>query len=945
MTNPKSVYNQLREKAKKILKNRDVLDKLKDVDIDKLLEELQIHQIELGNQNEELNNAKDDLFNSKNKYFELFDLAPVGYFSYNDENIIDDVNLLGTEMLGAPKNLLINQRFNSYIDPDFQDIFHFHTRNLLRTGEKQVCELKMINAAGQVFFVHMETTMRLVDGKRSIRSALIDITDRVNIESNLRDNEERFRLITENANSLICELDYNLRFKYINAAYNNLLGYSPHDLRGKKISEISHPDETPDLLSELEYIYKNESSSLKNWKFKQKKGEYRIFSCTSNVNTNYIGEKSIILISDDITDQLRSQERLKRSEHLYRTLVRNMPGLDLFLFDTNLTFLIAEGKEMHKQGQSKDYFEGKSFYDTVDKKLQPFIKPLYLNALTGIHSQKEFEYNDNFYYIETVPVYDDNGRVYAGLAIIMNITDDKKKEELLNKAKEEAEEASKAKSMFLANMSHEIRTPLTAIIGFTEQLAKTPLTETQEKYNKLVHSSSEQLLSIVNDVLTLTKLGVNKFIIEKEEFNLQELIGEVYNSINIKAREKNLEFILSIPDNIDITLISDKYRIKQVLLNLIGNAIKFTPGGYVKFGMSALPVNNRITEITFTIEDSGIGIQKNKIKNIFDEFSQGDTSITRQHGGSGLGLTISKKIIDLLNGELTVTSKPNKGSVFTVTLPLEQGSKKTLSRSNNISPVALNQLEGKKILLVDDDEVNRFLGETILLNWNVNVKTANDGEQALEILNKKIFDLVLMDIHMPKKSGTDVTLEIRQNKENPNNKTPVIAVTANILRKDLQEFLRAGMNDYVVKPYMEKDLAQVICKNLKIENELINVREQERVPNKGTIYDLQDLKKTSGINNNFFNKMLKMFIDNSRKAEKTILDSLNGGSYKKAGEAAHKILPSYKHLKVSRGIELLTLIENMRETVPDEDKAREIIIQFMEFNKLLINELEKEVKI
>jgi len=351
--------------------------------------------------------------------------------------------------------------------------------------------------------------------------------------------------------------------------------------------------------------------------------------------------------------------------------------------------------------------------------------------------------------------------------------------------------------MFLANMSHEIRTPMNAIVGMTSLLSETGLTKKQEDYLKAIQTSGDNLLVIINDILDISKIESGKLEIENINFDFRELINNTKRSIELKAEEKDLLFTLDIKNDVPSVLISDPVRLNQVLINLLGNSIKFTKKGSVSLSCSVMEVENEKAKIKFEVKDTGVGIEATKLEKIFESFSQEDESTTRKFGGTGLGLSISKQLVALLGGELSVKSELGEGSNFYFVLNLPIG-KKTIKKKKIIIDTETNPLKNKKVLLVEDNEINRFLATTVLGKWDLNVDLAEDGKKAVDKVQANSYDVVLMDIQMPVMGGVEATQIIRKQLKMD---IPIIALTANAVKGDREEFLAAGMDDYISKPF------------------------------------------------------------------------------------------------------------------------------------------------
>jgi len=393
----------------------------------------------------------------------------------------------------------------------------------------------------------------------------------------------------------------------------------------------------------------------------------------------------------------------------------------------------------------------------------------------------------------------------------LHLTLRKTQEELI-KSKELAEDASKAKAIFLANISHEIRTPMNGIIGMIDILKKTKLSQEQHEYIDIIGISGENLLMIINDVLDFSKIEAGQITFEKIQFSLHDEVEEVIKILRYKALQKNLELDFNIQSGVPEFLIGDPLRLKQILINLCNNSLKFTSTGFVKIGIKLLEMNESKVRINFEVQDTGIGISAENQLKLFKSFSQADVSTTRKFGGTGLGLAISKNLVEMMNGKIGIISEEGKGAIFHFDSEFEL-SEPGVSMDKPVKQINAEAANKKmKILLAEDNIINQKVAILNLQKLGHQVLVVSDGIQAVKKFISEMPDVIFMDIQMPEMDGVEATVNIRAwEKENGiQNRVPIVAMTANTLKSDLDMFIEVGMDDYLGKPFNTTDLKQVI---------------------------------------------------------------------------------------------------------------------------------------
>jgi CheY-like chemotaxis protein/HPt (histidine-containing phosphotransfer) domain-containing protein/anti-sigma regulatory factor (Ser/Thr protein kinase) len=436
---------------------------------------------------------------------------------------------------------------------------------------------------------------------------------------------------------------------------------------------------------------------------------------------------------------------------------------------------------------------------------------------------------------------------------------------------------------------------MNAILGMSKQLQKTILNQQQQSFLEIIGTAAENLLVIINDILDFSKLEAGKVTLEEIGFNMQDLVTNTSRVLKLKAEEKGLVFEVSVHPGVANVLKGDPYRINQILMNLLSNSIKFTKRGRVTLECMLYKNKPDLQELEIIISDTGKGMDEAYLKNLFNKFSQEDESIARSYGGTGLGMSIVKQLVELMNGTIDVQSKKGEGTTVTIQLSFAKGTEGDLPKKDN-SHVESHILADKKILLVEDNEMNRVVAETILIQYGATISEAVNGMDALDALRHNRFDIVLMDIQMPVMDGLEATRHIRQELASS---IPIIALTANAVKGEMEKCIQAGMNDYLSKPFEEEDLIRLIAKWLGRETHFGPAKTTEVADT--PLYDLSKLKQITRGDEKFIVKMLQVFISETNNSITHLEQAFEQKDIKQVQFLAHRMKSSLNNLSISSG--------------------------------------------
>ncbi len=771
------------------------------------------------------------------------------------------------------------------------------------------------------------------EGGKAFSGLMMDISERKKADEKLNESEHRLESLITNLQDGVLVEDENRKVVLANEMYCEMFGIDvlPQKLKGENSTD--YVDATKEMFRDPDFFEERMFTLLEF----QKPELDEILEMQDGrllkrdfipISTNKI-YKGHLWKYTDVTAAKYAESTLRIREEKYRSIIDNM-NLGLLEVDTEEKILFANQCFCDMCGYEMDELLGQ-------RAAQIFAKGENIELMEQKNEERKRGTTDAYeivikdkrgqvrwWLVSGAPRYNDQDELVGSIGIHLDITDQKQLELELTVAREQAEQSTRSKEVFLANMSHEIRTPMNAILGMSNQLAKTPLTKKQLFYLDAINGASENLLVIINDILDLSKIEAGKLSLEKIAFEPKAVIKRAMQALNHRAEEKGLALTNSIFDNkLSEVMIGDPYRLNQVLLNIISNAVKFTEKGGVDIKLEVINDAKQSQTIQVSVKDTGIGMEEKFRKNLFEKFSQEDASVTRQYGGTGLGMSISRQLIELMDGEINAESEKGFGTTISFLITLPKGNEEDLP-SKEIFVADDNMLVGKKILVVDDNEMNRLLATTILANYGAETMEAGNGQESVDYLMANSVDLVLMDIQMPVMNGFDAARHIR---ENISKDLPMIALTANAIKGDNEKCIEAGLNNYLAKPFKEEDLMKMIAVMLKMNSQHNKKKKVEVVTEEPepVYYDITEIKAISRGNEAFINKMLKMFVEQIPVFVAEMQHKADAGELIAVGEIAHRIKPTIDNMGIVSSKTIIRELEKMGKANEDNGTMATLI--------------------
>ncbi|MEN8217217.1 MAG: PAS domain S-box protein, partial [Pseudomonadota bacterium] len=693
------------------------------------------------------------------------------------------------------------------------------SRKTLQDGKLH--EAVIDKSVGNQILNYRVVSTPLLDAKGNVVAAIEmveDITKRRQVEKRIQKSEERFRKVFEEAPLGMVITTVESDIFTVNQTFCHMLGYTQQELMEMRVADITYPEDMPKSREQIAKMLTHERPSFQmDKRYVKKNGQLIWGNVTASCFYDEDNTPSYCLaMIEDITQRKQAEEELRKLS----LAIEQSPSI-LVITDIHGNIEYVNPKFTQITGYTASQVIGKNpRILKSNKQSTEFYKALWENILSGkewrgeIQNQKK----DGTLYWESVSISsmkDAENNITHFIKVAEDITERKRWEESLKQAKKAAEAANRAKSEFMANMSHEIRTPLNAVIGFSDLLSSMITDKKHKSYLSSIQTAGKTLLTLINDILDLSKIEAGRLEIQSEPINPTLILTELEHIFAVKIAEKKLEFIVEIDKELPPALVLDETRLRQVLLNLIGNAIKFTEQGYIKLSLYKRSQENDSSKVDLIIvvADTGIGIPEVQHETIFEAFQQQDGQSTRKYGGTGLGLAISKRLVEMMNGQISVRSQEKQGSVFEIILrDVEVHTLALPARDDSIDFKNI-AFEPARVLVVDDIESNRVLLREWLEQFNLEVIEAEDGQSGLLFAEEYQPALILMDIKMPIMDGYEATLKLKKNPSTQ--QIPVIALTASALLSEQSEIKAYGFDGYLFKPVSISELLSELSRYLK----------------------------------------------------------------------------------------------------------------------------------
>lgn len=805
----------------------------------------------------------------------------------------------------------------------FKESQFFSSRIQEILEKKQIVTNELLETVDGSFLKRNYTPIFIDDEYEGHFWKYTDVTQRIQTRNLLEQSEKRNRLIMNASLNAIITIDSKGKIIFWNNRAETVFGWKKEEVLGGILSEIIVPHRYVEAHNKgIERYMKTGDGPVLNRQFEtmglNKNGdEFPVEISITSIKQN--GETFFCSFIQDISERKKAEANLKFQEEKYRNIIANM-NLGLVEVDNDDIIQFANQSFLSISGFEMEELLGKSTTELfVSEESAEMIKSKKELRKCGISDIYQIQVKNKsgeprWWAIGGAPEFDDTGKLVGSIGIHLDITEQKQLEIDLEREKIKAQEASRAKEAFLANMSHEIRTPLNAIIGFLRELEKQELTEIQKKYIENSSIAAKHLLAIINNILDISKIEAGEMSLDYEDFVFEKSITNVVKVLQPKAEQKGIDLSANISKNIHKVLKGDTLRLEQILFNLVGNSLKFTQKGRITVDCEMINDTGSYQELSISISDTGIGMDKSFIDSIFRKFSQEDKETTKKFGGTGLGMAITKELVQLMEGGITVESEKNKGTTIRINLNFEKGNKenlKILDAEKNVTSI-----DNLSILLVEDNDLNRLVVQNSFRHFNCKVTEAENGLVALEILRKQNFDVILMDIQMPEMDGIEATKIIRNEFKLT---TPIIALTANAFKAEIDKCREAGMNDYITKPFDESAMIETIARQVGSGPVSLSTNANKITAN-NKLYNLSSLYDLSRGDMDFMDKMLEVFVEQTAVILEKVEQKMADNDFKEVSQLIHQIKPSIEIFGIISIVDAVKTLEKLARETHDKDQ-------------------------
>jgi PAS domain S-box-containing protein len=769
-------------------------------------------------------------------------------------------------------------------------------------------------------------------------------------------NEQLFVFFNLNPVATYIASSSDERFRFVNKAFLKLFSLEKDEIIGKTAVDLGliNSEELDRIVKQL-----NENRShFSGFEYKMRTKEGKALDILGyNEGITMDGVDYYIGTMQNISEIKETEEKLRKLSE-FQEIMLNSTDYAIFTTDAQTGIITSFNKGAERMlgytaeevvgktnpGLYHDFNEvvarAKQLSEELNVEVKPGVDVFRVKSRLGyesdIHEWTNIRKDGTKITVEMTlsPLRDKNGEIFAYIGVAKDITQQKKLQNELIKAKQIAEESVILKEAFLANMSHEIRTPMNAIIGFTDLLLKRNLQAKEIDYVQTIKKSGENLLRIINDILDVSKIDSGMMEFEELPISIKEIFGSLNIMLSQKAKEKNLKLEFQYDEHLPNTIIGDPTRLTQIILNLVGNAIKFTKAGGIYVFARIVGESEEDYEIEFSVKDTGIGIPEDKLKFVFERFSQAETHTTRNYGGTGLGLSIAKQLVVLQGGTLKVESKVGTGSVFSFTLRFKKTDKIYTIHQPSQEALDINQLDKLKVLLVEDNPINIKFVLSLFADYKLHTDVAENGKIALEMVKATAYDLILMDIEMPEMNGYETTFTIRHNLKS---EVPIIAMTAHAMAGEQDKCLALGMNDYISKPINANLLFEKMLQATSSSS--MDVKEQTH---RARVINLNFLIDSMGGKKEVIRETIDIFLSQVPEDIAILNEAVNTGDYQRIKNYAHKMKSTVSLIGMHDLEPVLVEMENLGAVKKDIDRIKELNKTLNDLCKQGIEEMQQE---